>query len=233
MKGKELLGNESTRYNLLLQLAKEQYNNSNIKSHDWKHIQRVLGYCKKLSEKTKAVDTAILFSACILHDLGRSSINAGHSTETNLGTTLLRKAGYKENEISRIIACIKQHSVDSGENPSSLEAKILFDADKLDSYGFIGVARFFMLAGEQNQSLKEAADNAFQRVVKLSKISGFYTKEAEEIGIRNARRTFVFYYLMFNELGMIEKARELEKIFIKKFGKFKGRIYLKFLKNYF
>ncbi len=47
-----------------------------------------------------------------------------------------------------ILHCILHHRYRDGRIPQTLEAKILFDADKLDSIGAVGIARAFLFAGE-------------------------------------------------------------------------------------
>jgi len=222
--------NESN-YTKLLFLAEEKYKNINIESHDWQHILRVLNYCKKINKKEN-VNNKILFPACILHDLGRENGKESiHSESITVAKNLLIRANYDQDLITKILACIKSHSVDSKNKPVSLEAKILFDADKLDSYGAIGVSRFFMMANEQNWSLQKSADKAFERITKLNEINGFYTKEAESIGLSKAKKTFVYYYSLFKELGDTKKVKFLESILTNKYGKLKGKLFLAILKT--
>ena len=221
------------KYKKLLNLARKEYQQLNMHSHDWDHIQRVLQYCERINKKEKT-DVTILFPACILHDLGRvKGKEKDHSTSIEKSDNLLAQSGYAEDERKKIIDCILSHSVNSDKKPVSMEAKILFDADKLDSYGAIGVTRFFTLAGEQQWNLQESIDHAFERITKLSSIGGFYTKEAEQIGTSKAKTTFIFYYFLFQELNEMEKIKSLEKIFMGKYGKIKGKIILKTLKKYF
>lgn len=54
----------------------------------------------------------------------------------------------KDNKIELIVECIRSHRYRSKFQPESIEAKILFDADKLDSIGAIGIARSFAWIGE-------------------------------------------------------------------------------------
>lgn len=223
---------DDARYKKLKNSVKKEYQQLNMHSHDWDHIQRVGQYCERINKKNKA-DSTILFPACILHDLGRvNGEEKDHSTSIEKSEKLLVQSGYTENERKKIIECIQSHSVHSEKKPMSIEAKILFDADKLDSYGAIGVTRFFTLAGEQKWNLQESIDYAFERITKLSDIGGLYTEEAEQIGLSKAKTTFIFYYFLFKELNETEKIKSLEKIIIRKYGKIKGELFLKMLKKY-
>jgi uncharacterized protein len=60
---------------------------------------------------------------------------------------------YPEETIRKVQHCIQTHRFRSEREPVSIEAKILYDADKVDSMGAIGVARFYMIAGELREQL--------------------------------------------------------------------------------
>lgn len=221
------------KYKRLVELAQIEYQDMNICSHDWDHIQRVLQYCKHINKGEKA-DESILFPACILHDLGRAEgEDKQHFHSLDISRKLLAQSGYSNSEQEKIILCIQSHSVYSNVEPGTMEAKILFDADKLDSYGAIGVTRFFTLAGEQNWSLQESSMHAFDRIMKLNDIGGFYTKEAEQIGLNKARVTCMFYYSLFMEMDDTDKMKLLERILLEKYGSSKARKLLQNLKSLF
>jgi uncharacterized protein len=84
-----------------------------------------------------------------------------------------------------ILHCIAAHRFRRGDTPRTLEAKVVFDADKLDAIGAVGVARAYLFAGELGARLHSpevdvtrAADYSVddtgyrEYVVKLSKIKG-------------------------------------------------------------
>lgn len=52
------------------------------------------------------------------------------------------------NIVTNVIHCIKTHRYRGTNIPTSIEAKILFDSDKLDSIGAVGIGRAFLFAGE-------------------------------------------------------------------------------------
>jgi len=201
----------------LEQEAKKEYLKIGT-SHDWEHILRVKNNAKIIGQKEDA-DLNIILPAAILHDLGRlSGKEKKHSQDTTIAKKILNTAQYNEILANKIVNCIKTHSYDEEIQPETLEAKVVFDADKIDSYGFLGVARFFSLTGEEHLSINEAISNAFERISALGKIGGFLTKTGKEIGFKKVKRSIIFYYLLMKELGNSKNAQKIESLVKEKFG---------------
>jgi uncharacterized protein len=122
-------------------------------SHGPDHSERVLQNAMIIGRQM-AAGLAILAPAALLHDIGRKqeSMSQGRICHAKLGAEmaapLLRDLGYVEAEIDAICHCIRTHRFRGGIRPASLEAEILYDSDKLDSIGAIGVARAFLFAGQ-------------------------------------------------------------------------------------
>lgn len=122
-------------------------------SHGPDHSERVLHNAMTLGRQM-AARLAVLVPAALLHDIGRKeeSMSQGRICHAKRGAEmaapLLRDLGYGEAEIEAICHCIRAHRFRGGIRPASLEAEILYDADKLDSIGAIGVGRAFLFAGQ-------------------------------------------------------------------------------------
>ena len=132
---------------------------SNAKgSHDWEHTERVYNLCVHIGKKEKA-DMEILGLAAILHDIGRADqdkISGGicHAERgAVLAKQLLKNYTAEEDKISKIVHCIESHRFRNDRSPNSKEAKVLFDADKLDAIGATGIGRAFLFAGEVGAKL--------------------------------------------------------------------------------
>lgn len=66
---------------------------------------------------------------------------------------ILKKYGLDEEIIDKVLHCIETHRFRGKKKPKSREAKVLFDADKLDSIGAVGLGRAFLFAGEVGAKL--------------------------------------------------------------------------------
>lgn len=127
-------------------------------SHDFDHVERVLKMAihiaKKEQKNNHKIDFEILKLATILHDIGRhgSDKEKGQTDHAKDGATIateiLKKYKFSKEKIAKITHCIEAHRFRTKTKPKTLEAKILFDADKLDSIGAIGIGRAFLFAGE-------------------------------------------------------------------------------------
>jgi uncharacterized protein len=122
-------------------------------SHGWDHIRRVYALCLKLGRKEKA-DVNILKLSALLHDIGRKEEleSKGKMCHARVGSQKARQIladfGIPQAVQKEVLHCIRSHRFRGQQAPRSLEAKILFDADKLDSIGAVGIGRAFLFAGE-------------------------------------------------------------------------------------
>lgn len=197
-----------------------------LKSHDLSHTERVAEYCLQIAQ-LEGGDTELLVLASILHDLGRGEQTEDES-HSNLSVEHARsvlRGCYKEEEIDKVVEIIRCHSTNSSRQPETLEEKIFYDADKMDGYGFLGVARFFTLAGEKQWGIEESLNNAVKKITLLGEHKGFHTKTAKKIGHGKALRAFAFYYRLSKELKNKDIEEKLENFIVNVYG-IKGKIIL-------
>lgn len=157
-------------------------------SHDWEHTLRVHRLCLRIGPKEGA-DMTALEAAAYLHDIGRSVQDSSDGSVCHaekgaeMATALLERLSLDDALKRNIIHCIRSHRFRDDHPPESIEARILFDADKLDAIGAVGVARAYLFAGElgaclHNPHLPVEKTRPYSRddtgyreyVVKLSKI---------------------------------------------------------------
>ena len=125
-------------------------------AHGMDHILRVHNMCLVLAKK-QDVDIEVLKAAALLHDIGGpremkdSSGKTDHAIESaKMAKPILQKLGFAEKKIKHIQDCIVSHRYRSDNKPKTIEAKILFDSDKLDVLGAIGIARGLAWIGKNN-----------------------------------------------------------------------------------
>ncbi|MBW1749712.1 MAG: HD domain-containing protein [Deltaproteobacteria bacterium] len=159
----------------------------------------------------------ILAPAALLHDIGRNQESRSRGevchadTGAEMAKPILQELGYDDSDSDAICHCIRGHRFRSATRPKSLEAKILFDADKLDSIGAIGIGRAFLFAGQIGARLHNAEldpaetdsysteDTAYREFqVKMSRVRG---RMLTPMGQQLARRRHEFMEIFFAELN--------------------------------
>lgn len=190
-------------------------------AHDAQHIYRVLNHALQIAEKETDVDYDVLIAACLLHDIGRKEQFADPAVcHAEAGSrkahAFLQKHGFSEDFCNRVAQCILTHRFRKAQPPETLEAKILFDADKLDVIGAVGIARSLMYKAEVSEPLyrlhadgtvDDGSDDtgpSFFREYrfKLEKLyDRFYTARGAELAQDRQRIAADFYSALYREVS--------------------------------
>ncbi len=186
-------------------------------AHDFDHVLRVLALAERLA-RAEGADLEIVRAAALLHDIARSDEDESRGDDhaamaAERAGTILRERGVAPERVDAVAHAIAAHRFRGSAVPQTLEAKVLFDADKLDSIGAIGIARAFAISGALNQRLwgEVAADAVATRnqrnsshtavtefVVKLSKVrERVFTTSAHQI----AEERHAYMVAFFERLG--------------------------------
>lgn len=202
-------------YNRLKKTVIRHFQNSRS-SHDWEHTERVIKLAEHIARIEKA-DSRIVRFAALLHDIGRLAQDKSHGRKCHaeLGAEMapqfLKSTGIPAAEKARIIHCIESHRYRGQTLPSTLEARVLFDADKLDSIGATGIGRAFLFAGEVGAKLHDPdidicrtksysrEDSAYREF--LVKLRFIRDRMMTPAGRKMARRRHAFMMRFFNELN--------------------------------
>ncbi len=124
--------------------------------HDFEHVERVYRMAERLA-LAEGGDLEIVRAAALLHDAegttpGAEERRNHHHSSAEFAGRVLAQEGWPAERISAVQHCILAHRFrDTRQPPATIEAKVLFDADKLDVLGAIGAARtiaYAVLAGE-------------------------------------------------------------------------------------
>ena len=136
--------------------------------HDLDHTLRVFFNAEQLLKDFPQADRDAVRLAALLHDIARPEEDAGKGNccHAELGAEyaekILRNAGVDADVAAIAVNAIKRHRFRKGEAPDTIEAQILYDADKLDSLGAVGLGRSFLFAGHCNARLHNTAEEALQ-----------------------------------------------------------------------
>ena len=133
-------------------------------SHDWEHTLRVSQLCERIGALEHA-DMTVLMIAAYLHDIGRSHQDRSNGAVCHakqgarMAWDMVKHLPLLRQQKVNIVHCIRSHRYRGNHVPKTPEAKVLFDADKLDAIGAVGVARAFQFAGEVGARLHNSDVN--------------------------------------------------------------------------
>jgi len=206
---------------LTLERARAWYTEPDT-AHGFDHIERVYSLARHLALEEKA-DLEIVLAAAFLHD-ARGSTSGGegrndhHIRSAEFAVEILSAEGWEPERIAAVQHCIRAHRFRSrGEAPETLEARVLFDADKLDVLGAIGVARtvaYAALAGqpiyiEPSISFKETGEKEegephssyHEYLFKLSRIKdGLYTATGRAMAVERHEYMEIYFQVLGAEI---------------------------------
>ena len=188
-------------------------------AHDREHVYRVLHTALLIAEGEGNVNRDVLICAALLHDIGRAEQFADPTRcHAKVGGEkayrFLTGNGYSRDFAEQVQHCIMAHRFRANYPPKTVEAKILFDADKLDAVGTIGIARSLLYQGHEgiplytltpegtiSDGIGDEEDSFFREYkFKLEKLyDRFYTVRGRELALQRQRAAVAFYQAMLSE----------------------------------
>lgn len=203
-------------------------------AHDKEHIYRVLYNALNIAQAESNIDYDVLITACLLHDIGRDEQFKNPKLDHaevggDKAYRFLTDNGFSTEFASKVKSCIVTHRFRKSRPPESIEAKILFDADKLDVTGAMGIARTLMYksgVGDPLYSLGEdgmpsngegdEAPSFFQEYnFKLKNLyDKFYTERGRQLAAERKSAAKAFYDSLYAE---VESAYGSGKCLLKNF----------------
>jgi uncharacterized protein len=122
--------------------------------HDWWHIYRVRKLAGRIAE-SEGGDSFIIQMAALLHDVDDWKIKK-NGDSVCIAESWMFSLSLPAKLIERIISVIDEVSFKGNmvaDRASSLEAKIVQDADRIDAIGAIGIARAFAYGGSKRRQI--------------------------------------------------------------------------------
>lgn len=124
--------------------------------HDWFHVDRVYKMATNIAKIEGNVDLFVVQIAALLHDIADWKFHDDDQAGSKVAREWLIKEGVEVSVIDHICNSIQTVSYKGGANdqkPSTLEAKIVQDADRLDALGAIGIGRAFAYGGFKGREM--------------------------------------------------------------------------------
>jgi uncharacterized protein len=199
-------------------------------AHDPEHIFRVLYQSINIaSKRPESINYDVLIASCLLHDIGREEqFRNPNICHAEIGGVMARdyliKNNWPENNAEQVNKCISSHRFRKNNIPETIEAKILFDSDKLDAIGCLGIARTLMYKGHAKSKLYELRngniclgndktdDETFFKEYnfKLRKLyDKFYTEEAQDLASKQKEHAQYFFDELLEQIKESYKSKEI------------------------
>jgi len=162
----------------IVDLIKEKH--SNTDAHDYSHVLEVTRYSIEIAKKIKEkVDPFVTICGALLHDIGRVDEESGalHGFKGGvIAEAFLESAEIAKNLIEQIKIVVIRHTPTSLMPPKTTEGRVVFDADRIECLGRLGILRGVM-------GKKGSMEQIIERVIdKRSKGYGImYFDESREI----------------------------------------------------
>ena len=187
-------------------------------AHDISHLSRVWRNARDI-QRHEGGDLEILIAAALLHDCvevpKQSPLRSKASQlAASKATVFLTDLCWDAERVACVASAIQSHSYAAGIAPTTLEAAVLQDADRLDAIGFTGIARCFYTAGRMGSALYDpsnpcgagrvpndaayALDHFPAKLLNLAE--GFQTATGRRIAARRQAAVRSFYFGMVKEL---------------------------------
>jgi uncharacterized protein len=197
------------------------YAQSNLSVDDFAHTSRVFNYALQILESEKDANAEVVLLSALLHDINRMGGKSKNNEKAKKIHDYLIEEGYAEELAAQVAECVTTHSKDSETEPQTLEAKILYDADKLDMTGAVGAVRIIAkcvhekiplyVSGEDYLPMKGKKDEPSSVIKKYNrelKKAGtlFFTKKAKKIADKQQKTAKGFANNLVKEIDRNYKA---------------------------
>ncbi|YCH32548.1 phosphohydrolase [Erwinia sp. D4-22] len=134
------------------------------KAHDIAHLRRVWQSAQRIMQGTDA-DPLVVMTACYFHDVVNLPKNHPQrhlaSSKAAVETRRILNEDFPDFPVqlhNAVAHAVQAHSFSAGITPETLEARIVQDADRLESLGAIGLARVFYTSGALGRALFDSED---------------------------------------------------------------------------
>lgn len=177
---------------------------SPLRSHGPDHHLRVYRYALQLADKLNAsYDRDVLAGAALLHDMAayypERTREDYHDFDHRIALEVLHEIDFPAEKIEAVTDAIANHGSDpkfkNAHEP--IETTLLRDADKLDVFGPVGVARIVMVRTLQGDTLEDIVVDFYTRGHLERKWNSISSEEARTL----ARSDYEYSVNFFDRLA--------------------------------
>jgi len=178
-------------------IVKEKMSVLDGTAHSYAHVDRVVKIAAILAEKEQA-DMELVQTGALLHDIGRTIGEPHNETGAKLASEILKQStNYPQERIRKIFKIVLRHPIAFRDRLETLEEKIVWDADKIDLLGVIGIARVFHWLG--NKPFETAVDTCFEELKPIYNLLN--TPSAQRIAKERYQQTIASLSALERELS--------------------------------
>jgi len=144
--------NDKNNIDIYIKFVKPHYKNRNV-AHDFSHLERIVRRLAPLSKGVEAsLNKPLLYFLACFHELS-SKVRKDKVFRSEIDE-FLSKCGWQENEISEAFLSLERHI----NNPQKIEEEIIHDANFIEVFGALGIAKAFTTGGVKQQSYEETVE---------------------------------------------------------------------------
>lgn len=175
----------------LLEANKKLYREAKtpLRSHGPDHHERVWRRAVALAEKMGVkFDAEVLAGACLVHDMAgyypELQGEDSHERDRVVAEEVLSEVGFPEAKMVAAVDAVAHHGSDPKfrREGEAIEIVLLRDADKLDAFGPVGVARIVMVRALQGDTMAMIVDDFWTGGHLKRKWEAITTAEARAMG---------------------------------------------------
>lgn len=148
----------------------------------WRHTLRVANHGKRIAE-AEGADVELVVAACLLHDVASFDVMPDDRDHGRVGAEiarpLLNEIGYIPAQVENICYSVAAHA--DVENPKTLEAKVVTDADNVDRFYAYRVLQWCIPDIGDYEELTEKLRNRIQRLEHYKANNPLYTKTGQKL----------------------------------------------------
>jgi putative nucleotidyltransferase with HDIG domain len=161
----------------------------------WQHTQRVAQFGKVIAE-SEGADVELIVAACLLHDIAWFDVTGENSRDHgNIGAEVARpflsSLDYTPGQVENICYSIASHV--TVENPETLEANILSDADNVDRFGPYRILQWCFSDIDDYEKLSDKLSERIQRLERYRANNPLSTETGKQLFAEQLHLQILFF----------------------------------------